>query len=46
MAFMHCRLKSQELKKAVEVNVVYPLTSGAPGKLLYLLHGLSDDASI
>ena len=46
MAFMQCRLKSQELKKAVEVNVVYPLASGAPGKVLYLLHGLSDDASI
>ena len=46
MAFMHCRLHSKELKKAVEVNVVYPTASGTPDKLLYLLHGLSDDASI
>lgn len=46
MAFMHCRMHSKELKKAVEVNVIYPAASGAPEKVLYLLHGLSDDASI
>ncbi len=46
MAFMHCRMYSNELKKAVEVYVAYPTASGAPDKVLYLLHGLSDDASI
>lgn len=46
MAFLHCRMHSKELKKAIEVNVVYPVASGAPDKVLYLLHGLSDDASI
>ena len=45
MAFLHCRLHSKELRKEVEVNVVYPTGSGAPDKLVYLLHGLSGDAS-
>ena len=46
MAFMQCRLHSAALGKAVEVNVVYPMTAGKPCKVVYLLHGLSDDASI
>ena len=46
MAFLQCRLRSKELKKAVEVNVIYPVADKAPAKVLYLLHGLSDDASI
>ena len=46
MAFLHCRTHSKELKRAVEVNVIYPLGAGTPDKVLYLLHGLSDDASI
>ena len=45
MAFMNCRLRSKELKKEVEVNVIYPVANGAPDKVLYLLHGLADDAS-
>ena len=45
MALMNCRLRSKELKKEVEVNVIYPMNNGAPDKVLYLLHGLADDAS-
>ena len=46
MAFMECRFSSAILGRAVSANVVMPLTA-APGgnKVLYLLHGLSDDAS-
>lgn len=46
MAFLHCRTHSKELKKAVEVNVIYPTAAGEPAGVVYLLHGLSDDASI
>jgi S-formylglutathione hydrolase FrmB len=46
MAFMHCRLHSQLLKKEVEVNVVYPTGNGTPDKVVYLLHGLAGDASV
>ena len=45
MAFMNCRLHSKELKKEVEINVIYPVASGVPKRLLYLLHGLAGDAS-
>ena len=45
MAFMNCRLRSKELKKEVEVNVIYPMTNGAPERVLYLLHGLAGDAA-
>ena len=46
MAFLNCRMRSEVLKKAVEVNVIHPSGTGTPDKVLYLLHGLSDDASI
>lgn len=45
MAFMNCRLHSKELKKEVEINVIYPTDSEAPKRVLYLLHGLAGDAS-
>ena len=47
MAFMQCRWHSAELGKAVEVNVTIPLSAPKRRrKVLYLLHGLSDDASL
>ena len=45
MAFMNCRMRSKELKKEVEINVILPVESGAPKRVLYLLHGLAGDAS-
>ena len=45
MAFMNCRLHSKELKKEVEINVILPVESKAPERVLYLLHGLAGDAS-
>ncbi|MBQ6352212.1 MAG: hypothetical protein IJJ28_02965 [Lentisphaeria bacterium] len=45
MAFMNCRFRSAELKKEVEVNVVYPISGGTPKQVLYLLHGIAGDAS-
>jgi len=45
MAFMNCRLHSKELKKEVEINVILPVESGAPERVLYLFHGLAGDAA-
>ena len=47
MAFMECRFHSAVLGKEVPVNVVFPRSGTVRGrKVLYLLHGLSDDASV
>ena len=48
MAFMECRFNSAVLLKAVSMNVIVPLTGNTdePRKVMYLLHGLSDDSSM
>lgn len=46
MALCQLRFFSQSLGKASEMVVVLPDNGGGPFPVLYLLHGLSDDASI
>ena len=46
MAMLVCRLKSMVLQKSVSVHVAMQEKSDCPRKVLYLLHGLSDDDSV
>lgn len=49
MAFIHCKFSSVKLQKATEVYVVLPeepMLSKKKLPVVYLLHGLSDDASM
>ena len=47
MAFIKCNFGSAALKKAVSMNLIIPQNSNTePSRVMYLLHGLSDDYSI
>ena len=47
MAFLECRFFSTALARAVNMNVVMPQDKDKKSlKIVYLLHGLSDDASM
>lgn len=47
MAFIECRFNSVVLQKAVSMNVIIPTVKPEkPHQIMYLLHGLSDDASM
>ncbi|MBR7131379.1 MAG: esterase family protein [Lentisphaeria bacterium] len=47
MAFIECRFNSIVLAKAVNMNVIIPtIHNENRQRILYLLHGLSDDASM
>lgn len=47
MAFIECRFNSIVLQKAVSMNVIIPTAQPEkPHQIMYLLHGLSDDASM
>ena len=46
MAFLECHIGSAALGKSTAFNVVIPQNPSSPPKVLYLLHGLSDDYTI
>ncbi|MDD3887081.1 MAG: alpha/beta hydrolase family protein [Victivallaceae bacterium] len=45
MAFFECHFFSRKLGKMVAVNAILPECPAKPPRVLYLLHGLSDDCS-